>query len=121
MSKKLSLVFSIAFLVVISFFLVVSPASAETYKVKMGTDTGMLQFQPSDLTIKAGDTVEWVNNKLAPHNVVFDPAKNPQKQPSFLIKPLFSHQESLLIPPSTNLEPTPTIVNLIAALEWLLK
>ncbi|OUS48726.1 plastocyanin/azurin family-domain-containing protein [Ostreococcus tauri] len=28
--------------------------------------------QPSSLTISAGDTVEFVNNKAFPHNVVFD-------------------------------------------------
>jgi plastocyanin len=74
MSKKLTLVFGIALSLIISFFLLVSPASADTYKVKMGSDSGMLKFEPSDLTIKVGDTVEWVNNKLSPHNVVFDPS-----------------------------------------------
>lgn len=28
--------------------------------------------QPSKLTIKAGESVEFVNNKAFPHNVVFD-------------------------------------------------
>jgi len=77
MSRKFTLAISIALSLVISFFLVVSPASAETYKVKMGTDSGMLKFEPSELTIHKGDTVEWINNKLSPHNVVFDPAKTP--------------------------------------------
>ena len=27
---------------------------------------------PATVTIKAGDTVKFVNNKLAPHNAVFD-------------------------------------------------
>lgn len=45
---------------------------AETYTVKMGSDQGQLSFEPSRLTIKPGDTVKFVNNKLAPHNVVFD-------------------------------------------------
>jgi plastocyanin len=49
-----------------------SPASAETYTIKMGTDAGMLKFEPAKLTIKPGDTVKFVNNKLAPHNAVFD-------------------------------------------------
>jgi plastocyanin len=38
----------------------------------MGTDAGLLQFEPSTIKIKPGDTVKWVNNKLAPHNAVFD-------------------------------------------------
>ncbi|NEQ52750.1 MAG: plastocyanin [Leptolyngbya sp. SIO3F4] len=54
-----------------------SPAYAADYKVKMGSDAGLLQFEPSTLTIKAGDTVTWVNNKMAPHNVIFDPASVP--------------------------------------------
>ena len=46
-------------------------ASAATVEVKMGTDMGMLAFEPKDLTISAGDTVKFVNNKLGPHNAVF--------------------------------------------------
>lgn len=46
-------------------------ASAETFTVKMGADNGALAFEPSTLTIHAGDTVKWVNNKAYPHNVVF--------------------------------------------------
>jgi plastocyanin len=49
-----------------------APASAETYTVLMGTNNGQLAFEPSALTIKAGDTVKWVNNKGFPHNVVID-------------------------------------------------
>lgn len=75
MSKKLGLLLSAIVLVVASFFVAVSPAAAETHTVKMGADNGLLKFEPSELTIKAGDTVKWVNNKLAPHNVVFDSSK----------------------------------------------
>jgi plastocyanin len=46
--------------------------AAETKMVKMGSDTGQLVFQPDELTICAGDTVTWTNNKGGPHNVVFD-------------------------------------------------
>ncbi|MBE9221827.1 plastocyanin [Cyanobacterium stanieri LEGE 03274] len=72
MLKKLGLFLSslvLAMMVVIS---ATAPANADTVEVKMGADSGMLAFQPSEVTIKAGDTVKWVNNKLAPHNVVFD-------------------------------------------------
>ena len=50
----------------------VSAAQAKTVEVKLGTDAGMLAFDPSSITISAGDTVKFVNNKLAPHNAVFD-------------------------------------------------
>ena len=59
-----------------TFFLLlslgVSSAQAATVEVKLGTDAGMLAFEPSNLTISAGDTIKFVNNKLAPHNAVFD-------------------------------------------------
>ncbi len=50
----------------------VSSAQASTVEVKLGTDSGMLAFEPSTITISAGDSVKFVNNKLAPHNAVFD-------------------------------------------------
>jgi plastocyanin len=78
--KKLGLWVATMTLVLSSFFLNAAPASAETYTVKMGGDTGTLQFDPPTLTIKAGDTVQWVNNKLSPHNVVFDIAKVSEDQ-----------------------------------------
>ena len=59
-----------------AFFLVlalgVSSAQAATVEVKLGTDAGMLAFEPNELSISAGDTIKFVNNKLAPHNAVFD-------------------------------------------------
>lgn len=72
MSKKLGLLLASLLLVLTSFFLAVHPAAADTVKVKMGGDNGTLQFDPPTVTIKAGDTVQWVNNKLSPHNVVFE-------------------------------------------------
>ncbi|MDJ0632576.1 MAG: plastocyanin [Xenococcaceae cyanobacterium MO_188.B29] len=75
MAKKLGLFLSTVLLVTTSFFLGANPAAAATYEVKMGADNGMLQFEPSSVTIKPGDTVKWVNNKVAPHNVVFDSSK----------------------------------------------
>jgi len=47
-----------------------APANAAT--VKLGSDSGGLVFEPSSITIKAGETVEWVNNAGFPHNVIFD-------------------------------------------------
>lgn len=70
--RSLALILCTMLLVVSSFVLTANPAAAETYTVKMGNDKGLLKFEPAKLTIKAGDTVKWVNNKLAPHNAVFD-------------------------------------------------
>jgi plastocyanin len=97
--RRLGLAVLTILLVVSSFAVFTPSASAETYKVKLGSDKGLLQFEPKTLTIKPGDTVEWVNNKLAPHNVVFDPAKNPTKDAE-LAKSL-SHTKLLLNPGQT--------------------
>jgi plastocyanin len=75
-SKTLGLALCAVVLAVSSFLLGVSPASAGTVNIKMGADSGMLAFEPPTVTIKAGDTVKWVNNKLAPHNVVVE--KHPE-------------------------------------------
>ena len=100
MSKKLVLIISTIFLLAVSFFTSVNPAAAETYTVKMGSDNGQLQFMPETLTIKPGDTVKWVNNKLAPHNAVFDSSKvNPD-----LAKSL--SQKNLLFSPGEGYETT---------------
>merc|ERR1712093_229635 len=40
--------------------------------VKLGSDSGGLEFVPSSLTIKSGESVTFVNNAGFPHNVVFD-------------------------------------------------
>lgn len=60
-----------------SFIFSVAPAAAETYTVKMGADNGQLQFVPSTLTVKPGDTVKWEMNKVGPHNAVFDTSSVP--------------------------------------------
>lgn len=68
-------------------------AQAETYTVKMGSDSGQLVFEPKVLTIKVGDTVQWVNNKAFPHNIIFDS------------NPALSHKK-LLLKPKLNAETT---------------
>lgn len=83
-------------LIASSFTLFTPSAAAETYKVKLGSDKGMLVFDPPKLTVKAGDTVEWVNNKVPPHNVVFDAAKNPAKSAD--IAKSLSHKQLLMSP-----------------------
>merc|ERR1719310_2358686 len=55
--------------------LVVARADAT---VKLGSDTGGLNFVPDSVTIKAGGTVQWVNNAGFPHNIVFDEDNVPE-------------------------------------------
>jgi len=94
--RRFSLAVLTILLVVSSFAVFTPSAAAETYEVKLGSDKGMLAFEPKKLTIKAGDTIEWVNNKVPPHNVVFDAAKNPTKSAD-LAKSL-SHKKLLMSP-----------------------
>ena len=65
-------IFAGFFAIVLSLGLGISTASASTVEVKLGTDAGMLAFEPSTINISEGDTVKFINNKLAPHNAVFD-------------------------------------------------
>ena len=60
--------FSMLFVLVIA----ASSVQAKTVEVKLGTDAGMLAFEPSTINISTGDTVKFINNKLAPHNAVFE-------------------------------------------------
>ena len=71
-SRRLGLGLIAIALVIGTVMMAASPAMAETFEIKMGSDAGLLAFEPANLTIKAGDTVTWVNNKMAPHNVIFD-------------------------------------------------
>ncbi|KAK9794391.1 hypothetical protein WJX73_006741 [Symbiochloris irregularis] len=52
--------------------------SANAATVKLGADGGGLVFDPANVTIKSGETVEWVNNVGFPHNVVFDEDEVPE-------------------------------------------
>ncbi len=92
-----------AMLVMSSFFLGVPSAAAETYTVKLGADNGMLAFQPATVTIKPGDTVKWVNNKLPPHNVMFDEKKVPADAVAMVGE--LSHAK-LLMSPGQDVETT---------------
>ena len=46
-------------------------APAWAVDVQMGYD-GNLAFEPSDVTISAGESVHFVNNMLPPHNVIVE-------------------------------------------------
>ncbi|NJN29336.1 MAG: plastocyanin [Synechococcales cyanobacterium RM1_1_8] len=72
--KRIALFVPAVLLILGPIFISASPAAAAEVSVKMGADNGMLAFQPSKIEISAGDTVKWENNKLAPHNVVFEKA-----------------------------------------------
>ncbi|MEM7725203.1 MAG: plastocyanin [Cyanobacteria bacterium P01_A01_bin.45] len=74
--RRFSLVMLSVFFVVTSFIIFAPTAAADTYQVKLGADNGMLAFEPKQLTVKPGDTIKWVNNKVPPHNVVFAPGSN---------------------------------------------
>ncbi|MBD2303567.1 plastocyanin [Nostoc sp. FACHB-87] len=97
--RRLSLAVLTMILVVSSFAIFTPSASAETHQIKLGSDKGMLAFEPSKVTVKPGDTIEWVNNKVPPHNVVFDAALNPAKSAD-LAKSL-SHKQMLMSPGQT--------------------
>lgn len=70
--QKLGILASVLLMAIAVVLVPASPAAAETYEVKMGADSGQLAFVPSSLTVSPGDSVKFVMNKLAPHNVVFD-------------------------------------------------
>lgn len=95
-SRSLSVALLSLVLVIGSFVAVVSPAAAETFTVKMGADSGMLQFEPANITIHSGDTVKWVNNKLPPHNIVFDEKQIPTGSKDLATK--LSHEQLLFSP-----------------------
>ena len=94
--RRLGLAVLTVVLVASSFAFFSAPAAAETFQVKLGTDKGMLAFEPAKLTVKPGDTIEFVNNKVPPHNVVFDTAGTPNKSAD-LAKSL-SHKQLLMTP-----------------------
>ena len=58
-------IFSGFFAIVLTLGLGISSVSAKTVEVKLGTDAGMLAFEPSSITISTGDTVKFINNKFS--------------------------------------------------------
>ena len=72
MASVIRSIVAACFSLVLVLSLGVTSAQAKTVEVKLGTDAGMLAFEPSTVNISAGDSVKFVNNKLAPHNAVFD-------------------------------------------------
>ncbi len=58
---------------------VASGGEATVHEVQMVlTDAGEYKYVPDKLTIKAGDTVRWINVSGGPHNVQFKPGTVPE-------------------------------------------
>lgn len=55
-----------------SSLVLASGAAFADATVKLGADSGALVFDPEVVSIKAGESVTWVNNAGFPHNIVFD-------------------------------------------------
>jgi plastocyanin len=70
--RKLGAAFVALALIISTCAVLAAPAYAADHTIKMGSDGGLLVFEPATITIAKGDTVTWENNKMAPHNVVFD-------------------------------------------------
>ncbi|HEY9736320.1 MAG TPA: plastocyanin, partial [Trichocoleus sp.] len=95
-TRSLGIALLSVLLVVGSLVLAAAPASATNYEVKMGSDAGLLIFEPANLTVKSGDTVTWTNNKMAPHNVIFDESSIPGGDKSVAAK--LSHDQLTFAP-----------------------
>jgi plastocyanin len=72
-TKRLAAVLFSVLIAVSVLFVAADTASAATVTVNMGASAGApLAFEPKAVSISAGDSVQWVMNKLGPHNVIFD-------------------------------------------------
>ena len=59
------------------------PATGAHHKVNMVLENGQYKFVPAEITVKAGDAIDFINVSGGPHNVAFNPANVPadvQKQ-----------------------------------------
>jgi len=70
---------------------------AHAADIKLGADSGALVFEPSAVTIKAGDSVTFKNNAGFPHNIVFDEDAVPEGVKADAI----SHEDYLNAPGET--------------------
>ena len=105
-------IFAGLFAIVLTLGLSTSSVLAKTVEVKLGTDAGMLAFEPSTVTISAGDTVKFVNNKLAPHNAVFDGHEELSHADLAFLQESLGKKHFLLQAPTT------TIASPIEEQEW---
>ena len=70
-ARRLSVVVCSVLLMVGTFFMSATPASAASHTIVMGGAKGLV-FEPNSLTISSGDTVSFDVGQLPPHNVVFE-------------------------------------------------
>lgn len=56
--------------------------AAETVKVRI--PAARTAFEPAEVTIKVGDTVQWTNRSIVAHTVTCDPAKAKSKDSTSL-------------------------------------
>ena len=61
----------IVILATIAAFIIFLPRTAFALDISMGSN-GNLIFDPSDVTIDAGDTIHFVNGMLPPHNIIVE-------------------------------------------------
>ncbi|MBW4549617.1 MAG: plastocyanin [Aphanocapsa sp. GSE-SYN-MK-11-07L] len=96
-SLRRGLSVALASLMIAAGLCLIAPiALAETYTIKMGSDSGNLAFQPATLSVKHGDVVQWVNNKLPPHNMMIDGAKLPDVSAELISS--LSHSQLMVKP-----------------------
>ena len=58
-----------------------APITGQRHRVEMVLNAqGEYRFVPADITVKAGDGIDFVNVSGGPHNVAFDPATIPADQ-----------------------------------------
>ena len=72
--------------VLLSTLFLAAPAWA--VDVSMGSN-GNLIFDPSDITIKAGETVHFVNGMLPPHNIIVEGRADLSRE-SLMFSPWFN-------------------------------
>ena len=58
-------------IVTIAALVIFLPKAAYALDVTLGSN-GQLIFDPSDVTINAGDTIHFVNGMLPPHNIIVE-------------------------------------------------
>jgi plastocyanin len=58
----------------------------QTHVVRMIKEGDVPRFEPANITIKAGDSVRWVNTSGGPHNVSFDKVKTPDEAEPVLMR-----------------------------------
>jgi len=61
----------VVILATIAALVIFLPKSAYALDIEMGSN-GNLIFEPSDVTISAGETIHFVNNMLPPHNIIVE-------------------------------------------------